>query len=125
MKKVKSVILMLLVLFCITLNLGGCANQGLIPNGKYIAENYQNNNVFILTADEINTDFYWVINNGSAQRYISGTVDYKSKIIEENGVVYFEGYTWISILSGKKLGSTTKYMVEYDVQSKSITLLVV
>ena len=125
MKKVKSVILMLLVLFCITLNLGGCANQELIPNGKYIADNYQNNNVFILTADEINTDFYWVINNGSAQRYISGTVDYKSKIIEENGVVYFEGYTWISIFSGKKLGSTTKYMVEYDVQSKSITLLVV
>ena len=125
MKKVKSVTLMLIVLFCITLNLEGCANQGLIPNGKYIADNYQNNNVFILTADEINTDFYWVINNGSAQRYISGTVDYKSKIIEENGVVYFEGYTWISILSGKKLGTTTKYMVEYDVQSKSITLLVV
>ena len=38
MKKVKSVTLMLLVLFCITLNLGGCANQGLIPNGKYIED---------------------------------------------------------------------------------------
>ena len=47
MKKIKSITLMLIVLLCITLNLGGCANHSPIPNGKYVAVNYQNKNVFV------------------------------------------------------------------------------
>ena len=123
MKKIKSITLMLIVLLCITLNLGGCANHSAIPNGKYVAVNYQNKNVFVLKNSANEDDFYWEINYGMAQRCTSGIIDYKCKIIEDNGVLYFEGYTWNKIFSTKKMGSTTKYMVVYDDQSKSITVL--
>ncbi|MBR2322829.1 MAG: hypothetical protein IKA54_04460 [Clostridia bacterium] len=125
MKKVKKILIsttMIIVLFYIFMGFSGCENHSLIPNGKYILS--QDKNVFILKKDAVNIDYYWEINNGWAQRCVSGTIDYKSKIIKESGILYFEGYTWTNIFSGKKLGSTTKYIVEYDNQSKSITLLV-
>ena len=83
MKKIKSITLMLIVLLCITLNLGGCANQSSIPNGKYVAVNYQNKNVFVLKNSANEDDFYWEINYGMAQRCTSGIIDYKYRKIPD------------------------------------------
>ena len=125
LKEFISTTLIFTFLFLITLNFEGCANYGLIPNGKYVLANYQDKDVFTLKTSETNDEFYWEIDGDFAQRCISGVIDYKCKIIEDNGVLYFKGYTWSEIFSTKKLGSTTQYVVEYDDKSKSITLLVV
>ena len=54
--------------------------------------------------------------------WVSGSCDYKAKIVEKDGKVYFEGYTWKSFLSSKKRGHETVYVVVYDEEAQTITL---
>lgn len=59
--------------------------------------------------------------------WVSGSCDYKAKIVEKDGVIYFEGYKYRTLLDillrgGKQQGNTDVYLVEYD--GKSIITLV-
>lgn len=119
----RKVILSILTIIILAVGLFGC-NSGAIPNGKYVSIN-PNVNVFVNCDDGANAEYYWEIKGDSAMRYVSGMVDYKAKIIEKDGLVYFEGYTFTDILSNVKKGSTAKYLVTYSETQKTIQIQVI
>lgn len=92
----------------------GCAKSGTIPNGCYIypdgfiAEGY-----YVLYEEDSNPriSFCWEIDGNKAQRWTSGMVTYRAKIVEKNDRIYFEGYV------------AKNYEVIYDEALKSITLI--
>ncbi len=114
----KKFLAMLLAAFsCL---LFSCAKQGPIPNGKY-AE--QLTNVYPLHEGNNRIEYYWEVDGDKARYYASAALTYKCNIIEENGVIYFEGYTWKSVFSSVEQGRAFKYEVRYDEENKSITIV--
>lgn len=128
MKKIKKIFtigLSLLLMLCMSISLFGCKKTGLIPNGYYGMS--QNEDVYILTGNDIRDSFGWVIDGDTAERWVSGSCDYKAKIVENDGKIYFKGYKWKDLLDilfrdGKEQGNSGVYIVEYDGKS-SITLV--
>ena len=128
MKKIKKIFtigLAVLLMLCMSISLFGCKKTGLIPNGYYGMS--QNEDVYILTGNDIRDSFGWVIDGDTAERWVSGSCDYKAKIVENDGKIYFKGYKWKDLLDilfrdGKEQGNSGVYIVEYDGKS-SITLV--
>lgn len=128
MKKIKKLLtigLAVLLMLCMSISLVGCKKTGLIPNGYYGMS--QNEDVYFLTGNDIRDSFGWVIDGDTAERWVSGSCDYKAKIVENDGKIYFKGYKYRTLLDilfrgGKQQGNTGVYIVEYDGKS-SITLV--
>ena len=62
--------------------------------------------------------------------WVSGSCDYKAKIVEKDGVIYFEGYKYRTLLDillrgGKQQGNTDVYQVAYSESRQIISLTLV
>lgn len=130
-KTVKIWISFILIAICLG-GLLGCHKdeEGVIPNGVYgvyFESGSETRNTFVLYEGEQNlyNSYCWAIEGNTAQRWVSGSIEYKAKIIIENEKVYFEGYTWKDKLLLREFGSTAKYEVVYDEKSKSLTLSII
>ena len=119
----RKVILSFLTFMILSLCLCGC-NSGAIPNGKYVSLNPYDS-VFVNYSDDENAEYYWEIKGDNANRYVSGMVDYKAKIVEKDGLIYFEGYTFTNVFSKVEMGSTVKYLVAYRETEKTIQIQVI
>ena len=127
MKKIKTSFLAVLCLFvgfcCV-----GCEKAELIPSGYYAWKGSEEN-YFIFTENDIRDSYGWKIEGDIAERWTSGSLDYKANIVERDGELYFEGYKWVDWLysltscSIKKQGNEEVYKVEYDATGKTITLI--
>lgn len=130
MKKFLTSILAALCLF-VSVCFVGCKKTGPLPNGSYGAVHSMPDNYFQFTENSIRNSCGWEIMGDTAELWISGYLDYKAKVVEENGKIYFKGYQWVDVLyfltacSTEKQGSETVYEVVYDETAKSITLTVV
>ncbi len=123
-KKV-SFILSIMFILCAALNFVGCSKSGPIPDGDYVWCGNETSNTFALNENgQHNISYYWKINGNTAQRRVSGYVDYKGKIVEENNKIYIHGFKWKDIFSYKEMGSTTNYEVVYDEQLKTIEMII-
>ncbi|MBQ4269589.1 MAG: hypothetical protein IJB97_08085 [Clostridia bacterium] len=135
MKKIKKLLtigLAVLLMLCMSVSLVGCKKTGPLPNGHYgmmnsIPEEPLPDLSFGFTQGDIRDNYGWVIDGDTAEMWVSGSCDYKAKIVEKDGVIYFEGYKYRTLLDillrgGKKQGNTDVYLVEYD--GKSIITLV-
>ena len=120
-KKLWAVVLGALLMLCMSLGLVGCKKTGLIPNGYYSIKN-QNETVYVFTENDMRDRYCWVIDGDIVEEWVSGSCCYKAKIVEKDGKIYFEGYTWKSFLSSKKWGHETVYEVVYDAEAQTITL---
>ena len=120
-KKLLTIGLAVLLMLCMSVSLVGCKKAGPIPNGYYSIKN-QNESVYLFTEKDIRDRYCWVIDGDIAEEWVSGSCCYKAKIVEKDGKIYFEGYTWKSFLSSKKWGHETVYEVVYDEDAQTITL---
>ena len=119
MKKILCLLLCFIACFCCFC---GCAKKGPLPNGYYVWSS-QGENIFVFTKSDIRDSFGWEIDGTTVQRWTSGSVDYKAKIIERGDKIYFEGYKWKELFSSVKSGTETVYEAIYDDIEKSITLV--
>ena len=104
-----------------------------IPDGLYgwrgDIEDDVYTSVYKLTENEDVRGFYAIeIDGDIAKRWTSGSVDYKAKIVERDGEIYFEGYKWrdfwdIIFRDGAESGITDIYKVTYDDVEKSMILI--
>jgi hypothetical protein len=117
MKKVWALFLALMSFCCFV----GCKNKGWIPDGKY-AET-PGSNVFTLHEADSRIEFYWEIDGVKAKYYVSAALMYKCNVVEKDGKIYFEGYTWKSPFSSHVSGREFTWEVVYDEAAKSITVL--
>ena len=135
MKKIKKLLtigLAVLLMLCVSISLVGCKKTGPLPNGHYgmmnsIPEEPLPDLSFGFTQGDVRDSYGWVIDGDTAERWVSGSCDYKAKIVEKDGEIYFEGYKYRTLLDilfrgGKQQGNTDVYIVEYDGKS-SITLV--
>lgn len=128
-KKLLTIFLTVLFMLCISISLVGCKKAGLIPNGYYSIKN-QNEDVYFLTENDIRDSFGWVIDGETAEMWVSGSCDYKAKIVEKDGEIYFEGYKYKTLLDillrgGKEQGNTQMYQVFYNESERSILVALV
>ncbi len=131
MKKTMRVfILSLASILCFCSFLGCTKKTSPIPDGLYVWQGDNNiyESIYKLTENDIRSSFGWEIKGDTAQRWTSGSVDYKAKIVEKDGEIYFEGYMFRDIFDvlfrgGKQSGDTKIYRVIYDETEKSITLI--
>ena len=89
MKKIKRLLtigLAVLLMLCMSVSFIGCKKMGLIPNGYYRMTS-QNEDVFIFTANDIRKSFGWVIDGDVAEEWVSGSCNYKAKIVEKDGAI--------------------------------------
>ncbi|MBQ8196905.1 MAG: hypothetical protein IJZ73_02470 [Clostridia bacterium] len=104
----------------------GCKKTGPIPNGFYCFSS-EGENIFVHTEHNIRDSYGWEIEGDKAQAWVSGTTEYKAKIVERDGKIYLECYKWrdlfdILFRKGKKQGTENVYEVIYDADAKTITL---
>ena len=125
LKKLLTIGLAVLLMLCMSVSLVGCNKTGPIPNGNYafIGAVY----TFEYTGGEIKDIYGWIIEGDEAEQWVSGVCTYKAKIVEEDGVLRFDGYKWrnlLDVLFGnvEKQGSNHDYIVVYNETDKSITL---
>ena len=125
MKKIKklwAVVLGALLMLCMSFGLVGCdEKKGPIPNGGYTIVSGEKM-CFAFTEKSVRDPYGWEIEGDIAEEWVSGSCDYKAKIVEKDGKIYFEGYTWKSFLTSKKRGHETVYEVVYDAEAQTITL---
>ena len=93
MRKITIAVTLFLALIMCFCGLFGCAKTGPIPNGYYCWSS-AGENIYEFTESDIREFFGWEIKGDLAQRWTSGSVDYKAKIVERDGKIYFEGYKW-------------------------------
>lgn len=111
-----SLLVCVMCFFCFL----GCEKSGPIPNGSYYMKN-QDDNTFIFTEKSIHNTYGWEIKGNNAERWISGMIEYKAKVVEKDSKIYFEGYKF----SSGTMGEETVYEVTYNKDEKSITLITV
>ena len=105
----------------------GCNKMGAIPNGYYCWSS-AGENIYEFTESNIRDFFGWEIKGDTAKRWTSSSVDYKAKIVERDGKIYFEGYKWkdslysLTSCASQKVGSETIYEVIYNEAEKTIIL---
>ncbi len=122
MRKITIAVTLFLALITCFCGLFGCAKTGPIPNGYYCwssAGEY----IYEFTESDIRESFGWEIKGDLAQRWTSSSVDYKAKIVEKDGKIYFEGYKWKKLFLTVESGRETIYEVVYNETEKSITLI--
>ena len=118
MKKLLSILLAMVCVLC-SFCFVGCVNKGPIPNGKY-ADMADGCTSCYTETDGV--EFYWEIKGNTAKHYVSGGLEYKAKIVEKDGQIYFEGYTWKYFFSSVECGREDRYIVEYNETENSITV---
>jgi hypothetical protein len=75
-----------------------------------------------------NSEYYLEIEGDNVERYTSNALDYKAKIVEKDGKMYFVGYKWVDPLSSflncqeVVVGIEKTYEVFYDAEKKTITI---
>lgn len=134
MKKRKKIIIILLLMSMCIYTFFGCLKKTTISAGPIPDGIYEYNSVsktYTYFEGEQYRD-YWEIEGDEAVFYFDNWLDYRAKIVQKNGEIYFEGYKWITIidilgawLSGEKptkLGTTDIYRVKYNLEEKSITV---
>jgi hypothetical protein len=101
-----------------------------IPDGLYgwCADDNIYESIYKLTESDVRDSYAIEVKGDKIQRWTSGSVDYKAKIVEKDGEIYFEGYKWrdiwdILFRGGKESGTTNIYRVIYNETEKSITLI--
>ena len=121
-EKLWSVVLGIMLMLCMSFGLVGCdEKKGPIPNGGYTIVSVEKM-CFAFTEKSVRDPYGWEIEGDIAEEWVSGSCNYKAKIVEKDGKIYFEGYTWKSFLSSKKQGHETVYEVVYDEGAQTITL---
>ncbi len=118
-----ATILSIFLLIIASLSFSGCSileSKGPIKNGYYY--DTLNNGVFIFTESSIRQSSGFEISGNNAEYWISGYIDYKAKIVEKDGKIYFEGYMFKELFSKYESGHNTIYEVVYNVEDKSIKL---
>ena len=121
-KKLWAVVLGIMLMLCMSFGLVGCdEKKGPIPNGGYTIVSVEKM-CFAFTEKSVRDPYGWEIEGDIAEEWVSGSCDYKAKIVEKDGKIYFEGYTWKDFLSSKKRGHETVYEVVYDAEAQTITL---
>ncbi len=125
MKKLLSIGLSVLLMLCMGVSLVGCKKAGPIPNGNYAFTGAVY--TFTYTNGDIKDSYGWVIDGDTVERWVSGSCDYKAKIIKKDGEIRFDGYKWRDFLDvllrkGQMSGSNHDYTVVYNKTEKSITL---
>ena len=123
MSKKLATILSIFLLIIASLSFLGCSileSKGPIKNGYYY--DTLNNGVFIFTESSIRQSSGFEISGNNAEYWISGYIDYKAKIVEKDGKIYFEGYMFKELFSKYESGHNTIYEVVYNVEDKSIKL---
>lgn len=118
MRKIWTILLVFALNFCF---MAGCQNKGYIPDGKY-AETL-GSNVFMRHEGDSRIEFYWEIDGDKAEYYASAALVYKCNVLEKDGKIYFEGYTWKNMFSSVESGAVFEYEVLYDETTQSITVL--
>jgi len=124
-KRLLTIGLAVLLMLCMSISLVGCKKVGPIPNGHYemvnsIPEEPLPDFSYGFTQRDIRDSYGWIIDGDTAEEWISGSCNYKAKIVEKDGKIYFEGYEWFDFLysltscSPKYEGNTNVYLVEYD-----------
>lgn len=129
LKKLLTISLSVLFMLCMSISLVGCGKTGPIPNGYYTMKN-KNEDVYFLTENDIRDSFGWVIDGETAEMWVSGSCDYKAKIVEKDGEIYFEGYKYKTLLDvllrgGKEQGNTEMHQVFYNESEQSILVALV
>ena len=119
MKKAIKYVFTLILLQILIFNVA-CFSTNIIKNGKYYCID-PTNQVFELGED--GGDCYFQIVDNEAISRVSGYIDYKAKIVEIDGEIYFEGYTFKEAMSNKELGSTDKFHVIYNKKQKSFQII--
>ena len=129
MKKIKKLLtigLAVLLMLCMSVSLVGCKKTGPIPNGYY-GWSSEGENIYERTGSDIRDSYGWVIDGDIAEEWVSGSCNYKAKIIESDDKIYFEGYKFKTLLDiligGKENGNADVYLVEYNENEGSITLI--
>ena len=117
MKKLFTIWLVSVVVFCMSISLAGCNKTSVIPEGNYAISS--ENNEFSFTEEDIRDAYGWVIKGNTAEQWTSSVCEYKAKIVEQDGQILFDGYRWLSILDlllgdKDKNGSDCDYIVEYN-----------
>ncbi len=114
-----------ILMLCMSVCFAGCKGEKeieLLPNGNYclISSNEQKYH-YVEEGKKLPTDHYLSIKKNKAIRYCSGVSDYRAKIVEKEDKLYFEGYTWKSLLSGTQ-GNNGIYEIEYDEETKTVIM---
>lgn len=129
MKKFLAIVLSAVALV-ISIFFVGCKKTELIPNGYYGSSSV-GQNIYEHIGSDIRDSYGWVIDGDIAEEWVSGSCNYKAKIVEKDGVIYFEGYEWFDFLysltscAPKYEGNSNVYEVTYNETEKSITLILV
>ena len=102
-----------------------CGEKRLIPDGNYAFTGAVY--TFVYVDADVRDTYGWVIDGNTAERWVSGSCEYKAKVIEKGGKIHFDGYKWRGFFdvlfgNGEKQGSNHDYIVIYDENEKSIFL---
>lgn len=123
----KKLWIVLLSAVCLALCAGfaGCKNEGPIPDGNYgfTGAVY----TFKYTDGDVKDTYGWIIEGDTVERWVSGSRDYKAKIVRKDGQIIFDGYKYrdfldILLRGGAQSGSNHDYTVVYDEIERAITL---
>lgn len=124
MKRILKIICLIVVSIICVGCFFSCDKTGPIPNGYYCWSR-EGENIYVRTGDDIRETFGWEIKGDTAQRWTSGSVDYKAKIVERDGKIYFEGYKWKDLFFTVESGTETIYEVVYNDSETKIVLVLV
>ena len=131
MKKFFTMFLGVILSFCMLFAFVGCKEEvgvGPIPNGTYIHNCDLERDWYVLWVGKDVGDYYLKIEGDNVDWYVSNSLDYKAKIVEKDGKMYFEGYKWVDPLSSflncqeVVVGIEKTYEVFYDAEKKTITI---
>lgn len=125
MKRLFTIWIVGVLVFCMSISLAGCNKTSVIPEGNYCISN--ENNVFSFTEGDIRDAYGWVIKGNTAELWTSSVCEYKAKIVEKDGQILFDGYRWRNILDlllgdKDKKGYEYDFTAVYDEGTRSITL---
>ena len=125
-KHIKVIVLLLLIVGCLVCSTG-CTKTGPIPNGLYgwRGDNNIYESIYKLTENDVRNSYAIEVKGDEIQRWTSGSVDYKAKIVKKDKKIYLQGYKWKEIFSSVTIGNETVYEVIYDETEKSMTLILI
>ena len=127
MKKCISVILSIILSLGVLFSFSGCKEEvevGPIPNGDYIGVDEE---FFLVDGQDVNLQT-WRIEGNNAEFWVSSCLEYKAKIVERDGKIYFEGYKWVDYFDyftscqKKQQGNEKIYEVLYEAERKCISV---
>ena len=87
-EKLWSVVLGIMLMLCMSFGLVGCdEKKGPIPNGGYTIVSVEKM-CFAFTEKSVRDPYGWEIEGDIAEEWVSGSCDYKAKIVEKDGKIY-------------------------------------